>query len=137
VSAVNPEEPQAEPEAQPADQRIVARTARDGFFVKGGKGKAKGTQNAMTLALKEFTSAVLQKHWHVVDEFMTSPDQRIRLDAFKFLFQYRWGMPTQRLELDLAQTARMIAERRGVPVEIVLAKVSKLYEEAVGKTEAE
>ena len=81
------------------------------------------------LALAKFATGILEKHASIVDEFLTSPDPRIRFDCWKFLFQYRWGMPTQRVEFDMMDAARQLAERAGVSVEVLLSTA----EDIVGK----
>jgi hypothetical protein len=98
-------------------------------FEPGHKITRTGVQNRKTRELIDFAKTVLDKHSHVVEEFLTSPNQRIRLDAWMFLFKYRWGLPVARVEVDMHAAARRLAEDAGVPLDVLLATAKQLVDE--------
>jgi hypothetical protein len=100
-----------------------------GRFQPGNKITRTGVPSRKTRDLIEFAKTVLDKHSHVVDEFLSSPNQRIRLDAWMFLFKYRYGLPVARVELDMNAAARRLAEDAGVPLDVLLATAKQLVDE--------
>ena len=142
-ASVSAEQPAVEnpapfrPAVQTAPLALVERQAvvsPSAGVIVSGPGRKKRSQ-ARTVELIKWSTDILDRHSHVVDEFLTSPDQRIRFDAWKFLFQYRWGLPTQRVEVDMMARARELAEQIGVDLHVLLATAAQFIDTKAGPTE--
>ena len=106
--------------------RVKGVRKSNGFYAKNSKGKS--TRNLRTLELIAFATDILDRHSSIVDDFLGSNDERIKFDCWKFLWQYRYGLPTQRVELDLQASAEMLALQIGVPAGMLLAIAGELVD---------
>jgi len=70
----------------------------------------------------------MARHPDLVDEFLKSPDPRIRLDCWKVLVEYQFGKPVQPLVVDLDAEASKWAERSGLSPEQILTKAKALVD---------
>ena len=108
----------------------VTEKLAGGVLVKRQK-RARKTQEEkriQALQVVDWATDISGKHPNLVNEFLTSRDERVRYEAWKTITAYRWGLPTGRVEVDLRAAARMLAASRGISEHALLERAAKIVD---------
>ena len=76
----------------------------------------------------EWATDISGKHPNLINDFLTSKDDRLRFEAWRVVTSYRFGLPTGRAEVDLNAAARILAASRGISQQALLARAARIVD---------
>lgn len=106
-----------------------------GAIAKRPKRKTREEKRIQSLQMVEWATDISGKHPNLINDFLTSKDDRLRFEAWRVVTQYRFGLPTGRAEVDLNAAARILAASRGVSQQALIARAARIVDAATVVTE--
>ena len=101
-----------------------------GAIAKRPKRKTREEKRIQSLQMVEWATDISGKHPNLINDFLTSKDDRLRFEAWRVVTQYRFGLPTGRAEVDLNAAARILAASRGVSQQALIARAARIVDAA-------
>jgi hypothetical protein len=101
-----------------------------GAIIKRPKRARKTAEEKRLGALQmiEWATDISGKHPNLINDFLTSKDDRLRFEAWRVVTSYRFGLPTGRVEVDLKAAARMLAASRGISEKALLDRAARIVD---------
>lgn len=99
-----------------------------GTLARRPKRKTREEKRIQSLQMVEWATDISGKHPNLINDFLTSKDDRLRFEAWRVVTSYRFGLPTGRAEVDLNAAARILAASRGISQQALLARAARIVD---------